>query len=978
MRCFAKTALISLTIMVLLFGAEFAAAVVAMDGNKIYEVPLPAGDSRDHPSSDREFVMDSARLDAGAAFGGSWRAHTWNPQSKTARYVYGSGSRASSPIAGRQDLEREARRVIGDCPELFQADPAELTLSDSPHALGRWVAHFQQHYRGLEVWQGGVQVAFADDGRLLLMSSDFYGGIDLDTRPGIDRSSAELFCRLDLPFDPDTDRVEEGSELLILPYPDSPGSVSYHLVWRVRVHTADPLGIWVTHIDAHSGEILWRYNDIHFYFGGSASSLPQHFSYCDGRVAQASPYLEIDMTYSGNDLGIVTTDADGHWFEPADDFYFTSLNCWLKGPYVHIRENYDGGVAHIQDWLYNDTPYKVHFDDGNSTQDERTVFDAVNDIHDFFQTFAPEFEYAHQQIKALVSIENYCNAYFNGELNFFIEGDGCANTGEMQQVVHHEYGHGVQKAILGWQGDQGLGEGNSDILANLMTGESIIARGFWLDNCSTGIRNSDNTRRYPEDVYDHSIHYAGTVIAGFNWDALTRLQEIHGKEEGTLAAARPWHYGRVLLLPTRQTDQVFATFFADDDDGDISNGTPHHEIYCEAAAEHGFDCPEILEGVFISHSPLGDTVDGGLARQVSAQVLATSAPVDPDQTRLAWRWNGGVWNEVPLSQIAGDEYGAEVPAQTLGRVDYYLRAADDNGTASILPPGAPGETFSYLVASQLDEMESPGEWTVGAAGDEASSGIWVRVDPVGTSAQPEEDHTIAGTLCWVTGQHEGGSDGANDVDGGRTTLISPVYELSGCTAALLHYWWWFSNSEGSDPGSDFWRVDISNDGGETWSPLEASATSTNAWRDRFVDILEIFPSPDRLRLRFSAEDFDISSLVEAGLDDLSIMAIMSASGVDEELEITLTGGLEQNRPNPFNPSTEIRFRLASDSRASLAIYDVNGRLVRTLLDRELSAGEQVLSWNGDDAQGNPVSAGVYFYRLVTESRSFSRRMVLIK
>ena len=70
-----------------------------------------------------------------------------------------------------------------------------------------------------------------------------------------------------------------------------------------------------------------------------------------------------------------------------------------------------------------------------------------------------------------------------------MQGGGCANTGEIMGVVQHEFGHGItERHPRRSQGTQGIGEGNSDILANLMTLESIIGRGFYLNHCTTGIR----------------------------------------------------------------------------------------------------------------------------------------------------------------------------------------------------------------------------------------------------------------------------------------------------------------------------------------------------------------------------------------------------------------------------------------------------------------------------------------------------------
>ena len=89
--------------------------------------------------------------------------------------------------------------------------------------------------------------------------------------------------------------------------------------------------------------------------------------------------------------------------------------------------------------------------------------------------------------------------------------------------------------------------------------------------------------------------------------------------------------------------------------------------------------------------------------------------------------------------------------------------------------------------------------------------------------------------------------------------------------------------------------------------------------------------------------------------------------------------LEQNSPNPFNPSTDIRFTLPLASAVSLRIYDDAGRVVRVLLDEPaMAAGEHALTWDGFDAGGAPVRSGIYFYELEVSGRVHTRKMVLLK
>jgi fibronectin type 3 domain-containing protein len=89
-------------------------------------------------------------------------------------------------------------------------------------------------------------------------------------------------------------------------------------------------------------------------------------------------------------------------------------------------------------------------------------------------------------------------------------------------------------------------------------------------------------------------------------------------------------------------------------------------------------------------------------------------------------------------------------------------------------------------------------------------------------------------------------------------------------------------------------------------------------------------------------------------------------------------GVDQNLPNPFNPSTTIPYTLPGTSRVRLMVYNVLGQQVRVLVDAEQEAGAHQAVWDGRDASGHTVSSGVYFYRLEAGPQAAVRRMVLTR
>jgi len=88
--------------------------------------------------------------------------------------------------------------------------------------------------------------------------------------------------------------------------------------------------------------------------------------------------------------------------------------------------------------------------------------------------------------------------------------------------------------------------------------------------------------------------------------------------------------------------------------------------------------------------------------------------------------------------------------------------------------------------------------------------------------------------------------------------------------------------------------------------------------------------------------------------------------------------LEQNTPNPFNPCTNIQFRLASPNKVSLRVYNILGQQINTLMDGFFESGLYTVQWSGRDDTGRDVTGGVYFYQILIGHYAETRRMILVR
>jgi hypothetical protein len=227
-------------------------------------------------------------------------------------------------------------------------------------------------------------------------------------------------------------------------------------------------------------------------------------------------------------------------------------------------------------------------------------------------------------------------------------------------------------------------------------------------------------------------------------------------------------------------------------------------------------------------------------------------------------------------------------------------------------------------------------------------------------------------MCAVTGNAASGGIGDDDVDGGATRLLSPVYDLSAMTNPHVFYYRWYAvNSE-----EDEWVVEVTANGGSSWVELESTALHEATWSGRDFSLFGLLPSYDAVQFRFTAQDPDPGQVVEAALDDFTIYDAGTGSvGSPFVGAPRFALELAQNMPNPFATVTGIRFSIPKSGHAELSVFDIRGRRVAVLRDGILEAGPHEVVWDGKDFTGRKVASGVYFSQLVTSDQIRTRKMI---
>ena len=191
-------------------------------------------------------------------------------------------------------------------------------------------------------------------------------------------------------------------------------------------------------------------------------------------------------------------------------------------------------------------------------------------------------------------------------------------------------------------------------------------------------------------------------------------------------------------------------------------------------------------------------------------------------------------------------------------------------------------------------------------------------------------------------------------------------------------------------------VEGSSDGGITWTALADGydATYNNDWLNAYsaqqagspdlfvshqIDLLDTFSPGDEVLIRFRLYSDSFVNGWGWTIDNLLIQESTTTS-VPGGADLPAAFSLHANYPNPFNPSTTITYDLPQHTDVELSVYDVAGRLVRTLLhQQEQAAGTYALTWDGRNDAGQTVASGMYLYRISTSAGfNETRRMVLIK
>lgn len=470
-------------------------------------------------------------------------------------------------------------------------------------------------------------------------------------------------------------------------------------------------------------------------------------------------------------------------------------------------------------------------------------------------------------LDVFVNEPSSCNALSNGnELHFYRASAMCENTARISDVVFHEFGHSLHNhSIIQGMGlwDQHLSEGLADFFEANITEDPAFARGFYLDDAP--IRTIDPVgmeRVYPLD-FDFDPHVSGLIIGGALWDLRKALIASLGYNAGV---------ARTELIFTgimQRADDIKNTFtpalLADDDDADLSNGTPNFCAIQNAFGRHGL--VENYETTTVA-SPV--VTERHIALHVTTPSGAVCPPPAVTRMSVTWKTGDGVASSFELTP-GTDEWAGDFPEQPNGTIIYYsVDIVFDDGSTQVFPNNPADPLYQLMIGHGTpiwcESMDSDPMWE-----QTSSFGFdweWGQLPAGPPSGDPRYAHTGTGAL---------GTDLKSDGlyrSNTTTTISTPVTDVSYFTRVHLQYWRWLDVED-----AQYDHADILANGTKIWSNV-SSVNGTldhvdREWRYHDLDVTEQVPREGTMQITWSLKSDDSKELGGWTLDDVCLVGFDS-------------------------------------------------------------------------------------------------------
>ena len=644
----------------------------------------------------------------------------------------------------------------------------------------------------------------------------------------------------------------EVSGPFVLPLVTDGAVLGYRVVHRVEVPAQDPVGRFWVYTDAATAVPIAREQRLRFADGEVRYNVPVRYP-AGGRAAY--PARQVALLVDGSGLvsdaeGVVAWNGGGA----------VEVTTRVAGPQVAVSNRDEDSELASATFAVEPGGSVVWDESGDELRDAQlTGFIHARVAKDYARTFAPDQEWLDQQLPVNVNIPDQCNAFSDGtSINFFQSSPQCGNTGQLPDVVYHEFGHTLHAhAIIEGVGafDGAHSEGLSDYLAATITGDPGMGRGFFLSGDPLrDIDPLDYENSWPRDVGE--VHFTGLIFAGAMWDLRKLLVAQYGEQEGVALANRLF-FGtleRATNIPATYVEMLAE----DDDDGDLTNGTPHE---CDISAAFGLHG---LRALVAEVEPLAAETGGADGYPVSLRMSGFSGlcPGDgPGAARVQWRLRGQDAEAQTIEMAEGEDgtWTATIPPAEHGQVVQYRVLIDLLDGSSLSFPDNLADPDYQFYAGEVEELYCTSfdtdpfaeGWTRGvtrgAVTELTDDWMWgTPLSPEGASDPPAA----------FSGESVIGNDLGDTRDGlyvASTTNFAqtPVLDVGDFSDVRVHYWRWLTVEDGF-----FDQASIHANGRAAWSNFNSDQGDDSSthhldreWRFQDVPVSD-FIRDGQLQIKF--------------------------------------------------------------------------------------------------------------------------------
>ncbi|HCP47544.1 MAG TPA: hypothetical protein DIU15_16000 [Deltaproteobacteria bacterium] len=869
----------------------------AIQGTTPYEyIPHSEPGAGANPAVQARLTSSPAWQDFLAKHEGPWTVR-WDEATATPARFYGRGWPVNpDTLSNDESAFRLAQNILHELHPLLGG--GSLPLSNlQPEVVDRragiTTVAFAQSWRGVPVEDARISLRFKA-GRFVMGQLEALPGIDLPRQPAVDQETALLSGLDAMGWTSAEVEVDASDGLRVFPIRRT-SSVDHRLTWRFVIRSKTHPSYRTLWVDAITGELVgWR-ERLRFARATVVGERDDRYP-LNGLIESPMGFASV-QTPTDNEVA----DSDGR---VTIDGELPVEVSWSPGSeWANIRNLGGGGLAVHEDLLESDNGQLLAVPDADLGNTDRRRIRAQIDAHialhevrDRSQSIAPDSPWVQERVVVRVnSDESRCNAWFDEQsrLNFMRQGDGCHNTARIADVVYHEYGHGfhlwnIIPGAGGW-GDGSLSEGLSDYLSATITNSPDLAPGFFTTG-SLPLRDLDQDLRWPDDIHEDP-HITGLIIAGALWDLRDLLMDAYGESAGIEHS--DFLYWNVTMRAEEIPDAYEEVLLADDDNGDLADGTPNQCLIDEAFARHGLGPGADAGGahaiVQIEHSPplVSITPQEDFAIQVRATLTNPEcAETQVDSVVLHYSHDSDRseddFDAIELRGAGQTDYEGLLPGAEHGSlVRYYIEVFDDAGDlVARLPEGPVTDPWYGVwvgpveVLAEFDFEEDDGgfEHELFEGPDQEGADDWQWGPAGGRGGDPE---------AAFSGEHIWGNDlSPEDNWNGQyqpevhSALMAPAIDIPDETGPIhLQFRRWLGVEDGYFDQAEVWVNDEL-----LWTQF-ASTDSDEAdvhhqdlhWAFRSYDVTDLVGRDGEIRVRWELRSDGGLEMGGWNLDDIAVV-----------------------------------------------------------------------------------------------------------